>query len=203
MDQPDLAIAGPITGIVLCGGGSRRFRGKDKPLETLDGQPLVAHVINRISPQVDDLIISANRNQNLYGRSGYPVVADTTADRGPLGGIEAALASVSSKWIFVCPGDAPLLPLDLVSRLRAADRDGAQVIVPHDGERAQYLFMLLQVSEAETISAYLDGGGRSVAGWLAGRTVHECPVLVPDAFTNVNTEAELAALAARWHATAE
>lgn len=190
---------GPITGVVLCGGGGRRFDGRDKPLEVLDGRPLVAHVIDRIAPQVDDLIISANRNKARYEQFGYPVVADAIVDRGPLAGIEAAAAQTSCEWLLVCPGDTPLMPIDLVGRLRSVWAQGVDVVVPHDGERAQHLFMLLRATLVASISTYLDKGGRSVGGWLAELEVAECGIDNPAAFTNVNTADDLAALSSRWH----
>jgi molybdopterin-guanine dinucleotide biosynthesis protein A len=50
-----------ITGVVLAGGMGRRMGGADKGLQDLRGQPLVACAIDRLAPQVDHLLISANR----------------------------------------------------------------------------------------------------------------------------------------------
>lgn len=196
MAETDLAV----TAVVLCGGSGRRFAGRDKPLEPLAGRPLVGHVLARLQNQVGAVVISANRNLAAYAQFGYPVVADQLADRGPLAGIQAALSVLGSgvdeaaddQWLFVCPGDAPLLPTDLTERLRAGLTGSSEIAVPHDGERAQHLFMLLQRSAAEEIGSYLEQGGRSVNGWLAGREVVEVSVPDPTAFTNVNTEEELA-----------
>jgi molybdopterin-guanine dinucleotide biosynthesis protein A len=185
-----------LTGLVLCGGSGRRFGGRDKPLELLDGRPIVEHVLDRVSGQVDSIVVSANRNLNRYAGYGHPVVVDRVADRGPLGGIEAALDQVQTELLFVCPGDAPLLPENLVGRLRSTLRD-EDVAVPHDGERPQHLFMLLRRETASTIGSYLDQGGRSVAGWLEGLEVALSPFPDDDAFTNVNTAADLAALRSR------
>ena len=182
----------PITAIVLCGGGGRRFDGRDKPLELLAGRPLVAHVLARLETQVSSLLISANRNLNEYRQFGHPVVEDRLVDRGPLAGIQAALPRLESQWLFVCPGDAPFLPLDLIERLRAGLEAGMEVVVPHDGTRPQHLFMLLERRVAERVGPYLAQGGRSVGGWLAGLEVVEVPVTDPAAFTNVNTADELA-----------
>jgi molybdopterin-guanine dinucleotide biosynthesis protein A len=184
--------AQPVTAIVLCGGSGRRFAGRDKPLELLAGQPLVAHVLARLSGQVSSIVISANRNLTEYARFGYPVVRDQQPDCGPLAGLDAGLSASDSQWLLLCPGDAPLLPTDLVSRLRSGLASGAEVAIPHDGERAQHLFMLLERSLAEGVRAYLERGGRSVAGWLTDLDVAEVSVQDMHAFTNVNTPEELA-----------
>ena len=183
--------AQPVTAIVLCGGGGRRFSGRDKPLELLAGQPLVSHVLARLAGQVSSIVISANRNLTQYEQFGYPVVHDQMADCGPLAGLHAGLSVSDSQWLLVCPGDAPLLPTDLVERLRSGLTSGAKLAIPNDGERAQHLFMLLERSVAEGVHAYLAEGGRSVAGWLADLDVTEVVVLDPHAFTNVNTPEEL------------
>ena len=184
--------ARPVTAVVLCGGGGRRFDGRDKPLEPLAGKPLVAHVLDRLEGQVSAVLISANRNLDEYRQYGHLVVQDRVSDRGPLAGVQAAVSEVEGDWLFVCPGDAPFLPTDLIDRLRSGLAEGAEVAVPHDGERAQHLFMLVERKVAERIGSYLDNGGRSVTGWLAELQVAEVPVKDPDAFTNVNTREELA-----------
>ncbi len=185
----------PVTAVVLCGGGGRRFAGKDKPLEILAGRPLVAHVLSRLEGQVSSVQISANRNLNEYRQFGYPVFEDQVSDCGPLAGAASAVTNGVKGWLFICPGDAPFLPTDLVERLRNGLLEGgesADVVVPHDGERMQHLFMLLESSTAAGIRDYLEQGGRSVAGWLAGLSVLAVSVPEPGAFTNVNTREELA-----------
>lgn len=113
------AVAG-VTGIVLCGGRGRRLQGADKPLMHWRGEALAAQVVRRLRPQVAGMLISANRNLDAYRRLA-PVVADALpGHQGPLAGIAAALERCATPWAGVCPGDAPLIPQDLVRRLAAA-----------------------------------------------------------------------------------
>ena len=51
-----------ITGIVLAGGMGRRMGGVDKGLVELRGRPMVEWVVERLRPQVDELLINANQN---------------------------------------------------------------------------------------------------------------------------------------------
>ncbi len=183
-----------ISAVVLCGGGGRRFAGRDKPLETLHGRPLIAHVLERLTPQVDEVVISANRNLDRYGDFGWPVRQDLAEDQGPLAGIHAAAAAAQGERCFVCPGDAPRLAMDLVARLTPALTDAVDVVVPHDGARAQHLFMLFRTTLARALPDYLAAGYRSVHGWLAGLRVVEVPVPDDGGFFNVNTPAALTAL---------
>ena len=112
------AVTG-VTGIVLCGGRGRRLQGADKPLMHWRGEALAAQVVRRLRPQVAGMLISANRNLDAYRRLA-PVVADALpGHQGPLAGIAAALERCATPWAAVCPGDAPLIPRDLVQRLAA------------------------------------------------------------------------------------
>ena len=65
-----------IAGLILSGGEGRRMGGVDKGLQHFQNQPLVQHVIERLSPQVDALWISANRNMSTYADFGHPVFSD-------------------------------------------------------------------------------------------------------------------------------
>lgn len=183
-----------ITGVVLCGGEGRRMGGADKPLLMFDDRPLVAHVLERLAPQVRRIVISANRHRDRYAGFGREVVGDEVPGLGPLGGLATIATQVTTPWLFVCPGDAPRLDRTLVARLAAAliNEEGA---FPADGERAHYLFLLVRTAACRSLPAYLAAGGRSVHGWLGTLDVHE--LHAPDisaSFRNVNTRDALAAL---------
>jgi len=191
-----------ISGVVLCGGAGRRFGGTEKPLLALGGRPLVAHLLERLAGQVDEVVISANRHAERYEALGVAVIPDQVTGFGPLAGIAAALPHCGGEYLFVCPGDSPGLADDLVGRLHASlERAGAatDVAIANDGVRDQVLFLLMRRRAAETVAPYLAEGGRSVFGWLASRASVRC--LVPDesAFLNINTMEDLAALESRWH----
>ena len=75
----------PITGVVLAGGLGRRMGGVDKGLQELQGRPMAAWVIERLAPQVDELLINANQNGERYAAFGHRVVPDRVAGfAGPL-----------------------------------------------------------------------------------------------------------------------
>lgn len=185
--------------MVLCGGEGRRMAGRDKPLELLAGKPLVAHVVERLAPQAQRIIVSCNRNLDRYAAYGDARVTDETPGRGPLGGLVSAIAHVRTPWVFACPGDLPLLARDLIARLWAEQlRSGAAALYAHDGERGQPLCLLLRTTHEHELRAYLEQGERSVFGWLA----RVAGVVVPcsdikDSFANANNEVALAELEAR------
>ena len=142
----------------------------DKGWIELDGRPLVEHVLSRFAPQVDELLISANRNLERYAALGYPVVPDLLPDfAGPLAGLQAALRHARHEIIATAPCDSPLLPLDLVARLRDALESGAaQIALPRAGGRLHPVFLLCRKAVAPRLDSYLAGGGRKVEAWCAG-----------------------------------
>jgi molybdenum cofactor guanylyltransferase len=180
---------------VLAGGQGRRFGGKDKGLELWQGRTLVDHVIGRLGPQVATLAISCNRNRAAYANYATTVVSDTRSGfQGPLAGIEAYAPLLKQDYLAVAPCDMPLLPVDLVSRLRQdllnAD-DTVGVVCAFDGSREQYLCALMRKAALPTLGPYLDSGARSVHGWFSsiGVGLVDCSDQAA-CFKNLNFEAK-------------
>lgn len=114
-----------ITGLILAGGAAQRMQtahpGADKGLLPLADRPLVCWLIDNLKPQVEGLLISANRHLEEYGRLGLPVLTDRfPLLPGPLAGIHAALHICPTPWLAVAACDTPFLPANWVARLHAA-----------------------------------------------------------------------------------
>jgi molybdopterin-guanine dinucleotide biosynthesis protein A len=154
-----------LTGLILAGGQGSRMGGRDKGLVAYRGRPLIDHVIERIAPQVDELLISANRNLDDYARRGYRIVTDTLPDfQGPLAGVLAGLRVASHEWVLTAPCDMPHLPGDLAARLLAATQ-GHSIVVAEDGVRTHPAVMLIHTGLVDELAAYLQDGKRSVHGF--------------------------------------
>ena len=194
MQQINKEMTESVTGVILAGGRAIRMGGEDKGLALLRGRPMVQWVLDRISPQVSKILISANRNKAQYGVFGHSIVADTAADfRGPLAGIAAALAQADTPWLVSVPCDSPMIPLDLVGRLHdRVVRGDAKAAAAHDGQRLQPVFTLVHRDLLTDLVSYLKGGERKIDRWLerhAFRSVDfsDCEEM----FLNVNTPADL------------
>ena len=129
-----------ITGVLLAGGQGSRMGGVDKGLVELAGQPMGAHALARLAPQVDELIINANQNLAAWEAFGHPVFGDDIGGfAGPLAGLHAALKRAQHPFVVTAPCDSPFLPADLVERLatalHAADADPALYQLSHSGGR--------------------------------------------------------------------
>ena len=183
-----------ITGVVLAGGQGRRMGSVDKGLKPLNGKPLVQWAIERFAPQVNELLINANRNLDDYARFGYRIVADKIDGfAGPLAGLQRALEEAAHPLVATVPCDSPFLPADLVARLRAAlAREGAQLAVARTGAQPHPVFCLCEKTLLDHLSAFLGGGGRKIDAWYATLKVIEVPFDDNvDAFSNINTQEEL------------
>ena len=197
MDQS--AHAG-VTGLVLAGGLGRRMGGVDKGLQLLRGEPMVMHVLRRLAPQVDAVLVNANQNADAYTSIAAPFDARVVPDivggfAGPLAGLHAGLAAATTPLLVTVPCDSPFLPGDLVARLRAAiDSDGAQIAVAKTGTQAHPVFALVDVSVRENLAAFLESGGRKIDAWYAAlRLVEVAFDDEAEAFENINTRDELKA----------
>jgi molybdopterin-guanine dinucleotide biosynthesis protein A len=185
-----------ITGVVFAGGQGRRMGGVDKGLVELDGRALVAHVIERLAPQVGELVINANQNRDRYAAFGYPVVADVIPDfAGPLAGLHAAMAASTTPYVVTSPCDSPFLPADLVARLTLAlTATPLDLAVARTFDQPHPVFSLVRTDVRPHLEAFLRGGGRKIDAWYA--TLRVADVRFDDeadAFRNINTAAELAA----------
>ncbi|MBO1518574.1 molybdenum cofactor guanylyltransferase MobA [Oceanisphaera pacifica] len=184
-----------ITAVILAGGEGRRMQGADKGLISLWGQPLVAHLLSRLSKQVASIIINANRNHCAYQQYA-PVISDTVADfAGPLAGFEAGLSAAPSEWVLFVPCDSPLVPADLAQRLCNAVTHSCQIAVVDDGQRIHAATVLLHRSLLPSLRDYLSGGDRKLQLWFAQHELIK--VDFSDqvaAFTNLNTPEALAQL---------
>ena len=185
---------GDITAVILAGGSGERMGGVDKGLIHLDGKTLVQHLVERLQPQVEKIVINANRNIEIYRELGYPVIEDTiTGFAGPLAGIDSVMRTIDTPYILTVPCDTPKIPKDLVRRLVDAANDaGKKIAVVHDHERLQPAHALLPVSLKHELDSWIVSGRRSIQEWL---TLYDFAVAdfsdKSGAFINLNTPSDL------------
>lgn len=183
-----------MSGVILAGGQARRMGGVDKALQLFRGRRLIEWVIARLQPQVAEILINANRNQQTYQAYGHKVIPDLVPDyAGPLAGMHSALRAASGDLVLTVPCDSPFLPEDLAERMHAALSDArADIAVAYTGTQAHPVFSLLRCTLLPHLSAFLAQGGRKIDAWYADlNTIKVAFDDQPDAFANFNTLAEL------------
>lgn len=182
--------------VILAGGGGRRMQGRDKGLIAFRGRTLIEHVIERLQPQSDRLLINCNRNAEEYRRFGYPLIADTLdGGLGPLAGLLSALEQDESELILCVPCDTPQLPADLIARMQRALRESAaDACTVDDGDRLHPAILLVHRRVAPNLRRYLVAGKRKVHDWFY--SIAHCSADFsdqPEAFININTPQQLEA----------
>lgn len=182
-----------ITGILLAGGQGRRMGGVDKGLQVMRGKPMAQWVIERLAPQVEELLINANQNIPQYQALGYRVIPDAIEGfAGPLAGLHRGLSEAAHPLVVTAPCDSPFLPLDLVARLKAAmDAHQADLAVARTGDQPHPVFSLCKTSVLASLTTFLESGGRKIDRWYSQLKVVEVPFADEAAFRNINTREEL------------
>ena len=189
-----------ISAIILSGGRATRMNSVDKGLIQLQQKPLIAHVIARLKPQVDEILINANREIMQYEAFGLPVLQDENmVFLGPLAGFSLGLQHGKHDYVLTVPCDSPLLPLDLAQRLMAALLEHlADIVVASSDSNAHPVFCLMRKTVLPSLMDYLAKDNRKVSTWQKSlRYVEVDFQKSADAFVNLNTFEDLAGLEQR------
>ncbi len=193
-----------VSGAVLAGGGAARYGGVPKGLLPLrSGTTIIAREIAELrAGGIDDVVIVANDPQP-YASAGLRVIPDLRPGKGPLAGIEAALADRArrSEAVLFLPCDLPGITAAVISKLIQAFVDSPALAAVAVTERFfwQPLCTVVHNAAAPAVSRALDAGRLRVRGlWEA---LDALPVHFDDPapFFNVNTPEDLA----RWQTQTE
>lgn len=186
-----------ITALILAGGRGSRMGSVDKGLQLFNDRSMVAHVLDRLQPQVDEIIINANRSIDEYAAFGHRVIPDAIDGfAGPLAGLQVGMLHASEALVVTAPCDSPFLPLDLVSRLLAAmQKENADLAVAKTFDQAHPVFCLVRRDLEPHLRAFLETGQRKIDKWYATLKVVEVSFDDEEsAFRNINTAEELKSL---------
>jgi molybdenum cofactor guanylyltransferase len=186
-----------VIGAIIAGGQSRRMGGREKAFLTLAGKPILAHVIARIGPQVDQVVINANGEPTRFSGFGLEVVPDAlTTLTTPLAGIHATLQlakNIGGDVLITVPSDTPFLPFDLVARLLEKTGSNGAAIAASGGQE-HYIIGAWKTKLLDGLeSAIAKDNLFRVKDWahsVAAPKV-EWPVEPHDPFFNVNAPEDL------------
>lgn len=187
-----------VTGLILAGGRGSRMGGVDKGLERFQGEPLAARAMMRLMPQVEEVVINANRNIGAYDSFGLTVLMDAVEGfQGPLAGMLAGLSYVETAYLLAVPCDVPHFPEDLVDRLLRAvvEKDAAlamPVTIEPNGRRQTHpVFLLMRADVHDSLHDFVTKGGRKIDAWTSTLGAIEVEFPYSRAFFNVNTLEDL------------
>ena len=183
-----------VTGVILAGGLARRMGGGDKGLLLYQGRAMVRHAASAMLPQVDNLIINANRHIDQYQQLGYPVISDSIEGfQGPLAGMLTAMENTNADYILTAPCDSPFISPSLRQRMMETMLlNGKELAVASDGERLQPVFSLIPTRLKDELRAFLEQGERKIDRWLTQYKLAEVDFSdQPETFVNFNHPEDL------------
>ncbi|WP_370279346.1 molybdenum cofactor guanylyltransferase MobA [Pontibacterium sp.] len=165
MSEPFSSIAA----VILAGGQGSRMGGEDKGLVPFRQGPMIRWTLERVQAQVDELVISCNRNRETYDRFGLATVTDDTQGFvGPLAGVQAAMNHLDGRHshLLVLPCDTPLISEELIDLLinKAKQQPDAITLLHADG-RPQFLHAVIPVQYHANLNTTLESGQRAVFKW--------------------------------------
>ncbi len=190
-----------IAGVILAGGKGSRMDFKDKALLRLRQKPLIEHVIENASQQVNSLLLSVNRNQQLYEYLNLAVIGDLQHQySGPLVGIHRAMLHLKAespeyRYLACFPGDAPIFPHNVVEELaKTLEEDGTLFACCRHQQQIQPLFSLWSVDAETAIKEALDSGifGPKLLLPILPSSVVDIADSSSGSFFNINTAESLA-----------
>ena len=177
-----------VTGLILAGGGSRRF-GRDKALAERDGVPFVASVFGALSAHAASVLVSTGPTPRAYPVDAR-IVLDPVPDGGPLAGLAAGLAACETPWMLAAAIDLPLLTADALRPLLKAVPEAVDVAVAldADGRRQPTVALWRVATGAPVVAEHLSAGRLALHALLDRLTVREVPV---GGLRNVNRPSDL------------
>src|SRR6201996_474393 len=193
-----------LAGVILAGGESRRM-GRDKATLPYPGQgpgvssgtTMVEHVLSVVSQRCAPAFVVAATGQPLPTLQAQ-IIRDEIQGLGPLPatglGLRAA-AEAGATLAFVCAVDMPLLAPELIDELvQLAVETNAEVVSPWDG-RSHFLAAVYRTDLADRIDSLVRAGERRMSALIDASDAQQIVLSDSRALTNVNTDADLRALA--------
>jgi molybdopterin-guanine dinucleotide biosynthesis protein A len=194
-----------VVGVLLAGGRSSRMGGGDKCLRMLGGRTILARIIDRLTPQVSDIVINANGDASRFAVFGVPVVADSIVGyAGPLAGVHAGLEWVKANrpgvgHVVTMATDTPFFPADLVRQLLQVSDDSSALRIATSAAGTHHVIGLWPITFAAALEVSIKLGERKVGAWTKAQGAIEVffpPVDVAgqsvDPFFNINAPEDLA-----------
>ncbi len=186
-----------VTGIILAGGASSRM-GQNKAIIELDGQPLVARVVQALRPLSDDILIVAN-DPLPFRFLNLPIIPDIASGYGPLMGLYSGLMAASGDLAVALAVDMPFLTSEFLQMLLAR-APGYDVVIPEtDGRLHPLCAVYRRATCLPAIEQAITRGQRRLIAFHPQVNVRlvdedELRAVSPDllALSNVNTPQELA-----------
>jgi molybdopterin-guanine dinucleotide biosynthesis protein A len=186
-----------ITGVILAGGASSRFNGIVKSKIIIEGKPIISRIIGIIGDIFEEIIIVTNTPGEFEEYDRFKIIRDRILNKGPLGGIHAALKESGSDALFVFAGDMPLLEKEIILRQIAHfNINSCDVLIPRVNNFNEPLHAIYRKSVLPMLEEYLAKNNTYALTEFCRKASTLCMQLDDSeqsrrAFTNINSPSDL------------
>lgn len=147
-----------ITGVILAGGASKRFDGVVKSRIEIGGKPIISRITDTLHGIFDEIIIVTNSPEEYTEYSDCRITGDIFMNKGPLGGLHAAMTVSENEAFFVVAGDMPLLDRELIIRqIEFFSLQTCDILIPMVGSYIEPLHGIYRKSILKNLGEYLEG----------------------------------------------
>jgi molybdopterin-guanine dinucleotide biosynthesis protein A len=147
-----------ISGVILAGGGSKRFNGIIKSKIVLNGRTIISRIIETLNDIFDEIVIVTNSPDEFKKYNTCKILRDEFLDKGPLGGIHSAMKESGKEALFVVGGDMPFLEKELiVKEVDYYNRNKCDILIPQTGQYIEPLHGIYRNNLLNRLEEYLDG----------------------------------------------
>jgi len=185
-------------GAILAGGKNLRMAGSDKAFIKINNVPIIERTINLFKEIFTEIIIVTNNVSayNVYKKE-CRVISDIIKDKGPLGGIHAALSCTHKRNIFFVACDMPFLQKTLIEeQVKCFNQVQCDVFIPRLGMRLEPLHAIFQRNVLDKVTYFLNSGNNfSITNFLKSVNTGYWDLgsnsSYKNVFKNVNTQNDL------------
>lgn len=182
-----------FSAVILSGGQNKRFGGKIKSLQLLNGVPIIEHILKAIENTFNEVIIVTNTMEAFkkYHQQAK-IVDDVYQNIGPLGGLHAGLTSTIADAVFLIGGDMPFIDNKLVNEMLNRFQGPMEALVPVNNNSLEPLHAIFARNITSKLEPYiLKSKNKSIKHFITKIDASFIPSSNENSFININTKKDL------------
>ncbi len=151
---PAKSISDLCSGVILAGGMSTRFSGRNKAMIQIAGERILDRIYSVYSELFTEIILVTN-TPTEYLDWDLTVVTDLFPVRSSLTGIHAGMFYASRPYVFVCACDAPFIRKEIVQLVVSKTGPGADAVMPETQNGLESLCATYAVSQLSNVETHV------------------------------------------------
>lgn len=186
-----------ISGVVLAGGVNSRFNGMVKAKIVIGRKTIIARTSDILRNIFSEIILVTNSPEEFVEFPEFKFVSDEIQNRGPLGGIHAALKATSGEAVFIFAGDMPFIDEEIITILiNSYTEHKCEILIPKTGDFIEPLHSIYSKAILQNVEKFLEANNKNaVREFIKGVNTYYLPLESSEktrkAFTNINYPEDL------------